>query len=430
MVDLSGVEVFDAWHVTAEKPLLWPVAAVVLRKICRYYNRCADLSGRGFWRFRGCGWGFFFRKFLQLPEKFHRIANTYQCGYTSKSKRRWEFVSVEIAECIHTWDHELKNPSQQERRSTMKHLQFVMTAIVGIGLLSLSAEATNTIPDTGNVGIGTTDPQSLLHVLSGGPNSSIRLENTSQYAGGAFGGPADEPLGNVEFASQIANQSYFSLNNPRVKITGVAQNASGAAALLFSTASSTEADPTTRMRIMADGNVAINSTGAYAQAKLDVDGQVRIAGGSPGAGKVLTSDENGVGSWETPSGGGTAGDTGPAGPTGPAGDTGPQGPAGPAGDTGPAGPAGDTGPAGPAGPAGSGDCVDCAGAQIVVFDAACKIFEGDLTNTAQLSECVGVLASFKLFGTEVCDGTFGDEANCLDFIIGNVQDLIDEKVSP
>ena len=65
-----------------------------------------------------------------------------------------------------------------------------------------------------------------------------------------------------------------------------------------------------------------------------------------------------------------------------------------------------------------------------MFDAACKIFEGDLTNTAQLSECVGVLASFKLFGTEVCDGTFGDEANCLDFIIGNVQDLIDEKVSP
>jgi len=63
-----------------------------------------------------------------------------------------------------------------------------------------------------------------------------------------------------------------------------------------------------------------------------------------------------------------------------------------------------------------------------VFDAACKIFEGDLTNTAQLSECVAVLASFKLFGTEVCDGTFGDEADCLSFIISNVQDLIDEKL--
>jgi len=34
--------------------------------------------------------------------------------------------------------------------------------------------------------------------------------------------------------------------------------------------------------------------------KLDIDGQVRIRGGAPGNGKVLTSDANGVGSWQTP----------------------------------------------------------------------------------------------------------------------------------
>jgi uncharacterized protein (TIGR02145 family) len=34
--------------------------------------------------------------------------------------------------------------------------------------------------------------------------------------------------------------------------------------------------------------------------KLDVDGQLRIRGGAPGAGKVLTSDANGSASWETP----------------------------------------------------------------------------------------------------------------------------------
>jgi len=35
--------------------------------------------------------------------------------------------------------------------------------------------------------------------------------------------------------------------------------------------------------------------------KLDIDGQIRIRGGAPGNGKVLTSDGNGVASWQTPS---------------------------------------------------------------------------------------------------------------------------------
>ena len=36
------------------------------------------------------------------------------------------------------------------------------------------------------------------------------------------------------------------------------------------------------------------------QARLDIDGQIRIRGGNPGTGKVLVSDSNGVGSWQTP----------------------------------------------------------------------------------------------------------------------------------
>jgi hypothetical protein len=45
------------------------------------------------------------------------------------------------------------------------------------------------------------------------------------------------------------------------------------------------------------GNVGIGVTDPTA--KLDVNGQVRIRGGSPGAGKVLTSDAIGTGSWQT-----------------------------------------------------------------------------------------------------------------------------------
>ncbi len=42
-------------------------------------------------------------------------------------------------------------------------------------------------------------------------------------------------------------------------------------------------------------------------AKLDIDGTIKIRGGIPGAGKVLTSNASGVGSWETPTPGGGGG---------------------------------------------------------------------------------------------------------------------------
>lgn len=42
-------------------------------------------------------------------------------------------------------------------------------------------------------------------------------------------------------------------------------------------------------------NVGIGTT--TPQAKLDVNGQIRMCGGSPGVGKVLTSDATGIGSW-------------------------------------------------------------------------------------------------------------------------------------
>ena len=49
-------------------------------------------------------------------------------------------------------------------------------------------------------------------------------------------------------------------------------------------------------------NVGINTTLASPPTNtLDVNGTLRVRGGTPGAGKVLTSDANGVGSWTTSS---------------------------------------------------------------------------------------------------------------------------------
>jgi hypothetical protein len=49
------------------------------------------------------------------------------------------------------------------------------------------------------------------------------------------------------------------------------------------------------MTLLSNGNVGIGTTTPVV--KLEVAGQVKITGGNPGAGRVLTSDTNGLASW-------------------------------------------------------------------------------------------------------------------------------------
>jgi len=62
-----------------------------------------------------------------------------------------------------------------------------------------------------------------------------------------------------------------------------------------------------RLVIDENGDVGVGAfTTGTIDAKLHVDGQVKIVGGSPGSGKVLTSDATGLATWETPAGAGAA----------------------------------------------------------------------------------------------------------------------------
>jgi hypothetical protein len=60
--------------------------------------------------------------------------------------------------------------------------------------------------------------------------------------------------------------------------------------------------PSNAMTVLKNGNVGIGTVSPGAM--LEVAGQVKITGGAPGSGKVLTSDTNGLATWQTAAGGG------------------------------------------------------------------------------------------------------------------------------
>ncbi len=175
---------------------------------------------------------------------------------------------------------------------------------------------------TGNVGIGTSSPQSMLSLS---PNNTISVATTDGSdngyltitGGGAYGvgrGAFIQLSGN-ERASSAGNlvlsagsTSNIILNasgssgfvgirddnpNAQLEISG-----DGGADDLFMV-SSTDAGNGDRFIVKNSGNVGIGTINPATQ--LHTTGTVRFAGaGTPGAGKVLTSDADGDATWETP----------------------------------------------------------------------------------------------------------------------------------
>lgn len=95
-------------------------------------------------------------------------------------------------------------------------------------------------------------------------------------------------IGNYNDTLVVANSTSWAGDSNRVFTVG-----NGTAANNRSTA----------FVVQQNGNVGIGVR--VAQTKLDINGQIKISGGAPGLGKVLTSDANGLATWQTPSGGGS-----------------------------------------------------------------------------------------------------------------------------
>lgn len=127
------------------------------------------------------------------------------------------------------------------------------------------------IDAAGNVGIGTGSPSSLLHLIGDSPRLKLQTQTN-----------LTDP--SLEFVK-------YGVRTMEIKLT---ENG-GATGLQFIDENSGQV----RFFIEASTtNVGIGTTSPAAT--LDVNGQVKIAGGSPGAGKVLTSDATGLATWESP----------------------------------------------------------------------------------------------------------------------------------
>ncbi|MCC6447061.1 MAG: hypothetical protein IT215_00035, partial [Chitinophagaceae bacterium] len=128
--------------------------------------------------------------------------------------------------------------------------------------------------DSENVGIGGSSvPVSRVHLNNtDGTLMDLRLtNNTSGHT--ATDGLVISQTGNVATIMNNENSSLILGTNNNNQIT-----------------------------ITNGGAVGVGTT--TPTTKLDVNGQIRMQGGSPGAGKLMTSDANGVGSWSTAAGAG------------------------------------------------------------------------------------------------------------------------------
>jgi hypothetical protein len=142
--------------------------------------------------------------------------------------------------------------------------------------------------NNGNVGIGTNSPQTLLSVGDGS----------------FFNGTPDFPV--QTSTGDIGTQRFIGINKNGSYGTYLGYNNAAGRAYAYGCIKQIAADPFIiqvndgydAMTFLSNGNVGIGQTNPVA--KLDISGAVKIADGTQGSGKVLTSDASGVASWHAP----------------------------------------------------------------------------------------------------------------------------------
>lgn len=171
----------------------------------------------------------------------------------------------------------------------------------------------------GNVGIGTDAPIAKLEIngppanattpqfaITGGYTGTVGdlyvLDSKNMQSGVGYAakviGVNIEPSVNANNEVQQRTTSGGITNAGAVYI-GADDAQQGAFGVLTTDQGSTAGTVLTeKFTVRANGNVGVNTT--TPSTNLEVNGTVKITGGNPGAGKVLTSDATGLASWQNP----------------------------------------------------------------------------------------------------------------------------------
>ena len=372
----------------------------------------------------------------------------------------------------------------------MKLLTRSIALGLGLGLIGVTAQADNIFPTSGNVGIGTTTPNVPLRIdepqsgvgvpqvlfynpagsvlqLSGGngDNDENILEvrnglnrtmfnitggfSPSTIISDGFANPTGSLL-HVEYGGRtFTHQAQFIVNSDDAwEGWGVLVQSSAIspAPHLERVLEAGLNDGSTSFLVTGHNRVGIGAlpSGTDKSEKVEetlhVFGTARVetTAADDSLTRVLVRDDNGTiheRAASTLQGGGTPGpqgDQGPQGKQGAAGADGATGATGPAGADGSAGAdgadgadgaAGATGAQGPQGPQGTAaPCVDCSTVQDAVFAVVCQL--PTATNFLDFTSAIEAVANLALLSTSVCTP---NEDDCLAVVVGNVQDLIDQK---
>ncbi len=144
---------------------------------------------------------------------------------------------------------------------------------------------------TGDVGIGINNPSARLHTIANTNTFETKIAQFQRVGNGASGNGIFMTHGaytlNYNGLTATGDAGIFFDNDNNA----IADAASGLVIGPWS-------NKPTGIKIMESGNVGIGT--AYPSTRLDVNGQIKITGGNPGSGKILTSDANGLATWTTP----------------------------------------------------------------------------------------------------------------------------------
>ena len=188
------------------------------------------------------------------------------------SQNAW--VRTETTDATKSATNVLKNPNQQWNISLAAQSGSNSDDDFQIQNVTTGGIPFNIDHDTNNIGMGTINPQSKLHIAENGNppvdgQTALRLQGT--YGGG---------LSMIDGAKQ---GTIHTRDNGDTIAFGIGDNIGAAVS--------------PKMVLRSPGNLGLGTLNPGA--KLEVNGQVKITGGSPGAGKVLTSDAAGLASWQS-----------------------------------------------------------------------------------------------------------------------------------